>query len=76
MSRRRGEEATVSRQVVLEVTQPFHKSGTEVLYQPGTQFPLGTDLPQGICVREVIADVPDEKPAAAAPKKPAAAKAP
>lgn len=50
----------MAKQVVLEVVQPFHKSGTEVLYQPGTQFPLGTELPQGIFVREVVADVPDE----------------
>lgn len=60
----------MGKQVVLEVTQPFHKTGTEVLYQPGEQFPLGTDLPAGVAVREVVADVPDEKPKAA--EKPAA----
>jgi hypothetical protein len=56
----------MSKQVVLEVTSPFHKNGREVLYQPGQQFPLDADLPDGVSVREVIADVPDkpEKPAA------------
>jgi hypothetical protein len=64
----------MAKQVVLEVTQPFHRSGTEVLYQPGTQFPLGTELPQGISVREVIVDVPDEKPAKSEAKPAAKAK--
>lgn len=66
----------MARQVVLEVTQPFHKSGTEVLYQPGTQFPLGTELPQGISVREVVAevpDVPDEREGKPPAKRPAKA---
>jgi hypothetical protein len=57
----------MSSQIVLEVTQPFHKSGTEVQFQPGERFPLGTDLPDGVSVREVIADVPD-KPAKAEAK--------
>ncbi len=62
----------MARQIVLEVTQPYHASGTEVLYAPGQQFPLGADLPPDVRVKEVIADVPD----APAPKpavKPAAA---
>lgn len=63
----------MGRQIVLEVTQPFHKSGTEVLYQPGTQFPLGTELPAGISVREVVVDAPDAPPdAPKVPEKPAA----
>lgn len=49
----------MSKQVVLEVTQPFHATGTEVMYQPGEQFPLGTDLPHGVRVAEVVANVPD-----------------
>lgn len=64
----------MSRQVVLEVTQPFHKTGTEVLYQPGEQFPLGTDLPDGVMVREVVAEVPDPEPKTAAKASPAKAK--
>ena len=64
----------MAKQVMLEVTQPFHKNGREVQYQPGEQFPLGTDLPDGVTVREVVADVPD-KPAAEA-KTAAAEKAP
>lgn len=61
----------MAKQVVLEVVQPFHRSGTEVLYQPGTQFPLGTELPQGISVREVVADVPDEPEGRPPAKRPA-----
>lgn len=59
----------MGKRIMLEVTQPFHKSGTEVLYQPGHLFPPDAELPDGISVREVIADVPDE------PEKPAPAKA-
>jgi hypothetical protein len=64
----------VSRQVVLEVTSPYHANGREVLYAPGEQFPLGTDLPPDVRVAEVVAEVPDApakadaKPAAAAGK--------
>jgi len=60
----------VSRQVVLEVTSPYHASGTEVLYAPGQQFPLDADLPPDVRVKEVIAEVTDEpeKP----PEKPKA----
>jgi hypothetical protein len=59
-------------EIMLEVTQPFHKSGTEVLYQPGERFPLGAELPEGVSVRQVIVDVPDapEPKAAAAPRGP------
>ncbi len=53
-------------QVVLEVTQPYHANGREVLYSPGQQFPLGADLPPDVRVREVIAEVPDEPVKAAA----------
>jgi len=61
----------VSRQVVLEVTQPYHASGREVLYSPGQQFPLGADLPPDVRVREVIAEVPDEPVKVAAKVAPA-----
>jgi hypothetical protein len=56
------------RKYMLEVTQPFHRNGREVLYQPGYLFPPDADLPDGITVREVVADVPDDP----APKTPAA----
>ena len=49
----------MSRQVVLEVTSPYHASGREVLYPPGQQFPLDADLPPDVRVREVVAEVPD-----------------
>jgi hypothetical protein len=64
----------MAKQIMLEVTQPFHKSGTEVAYQPGERFPLGADLPDGVSVREVIVDVPDEKPAKSEAKPAAKAK--
>jgi hypothetical protein len=60
----------MSRQVVLEVTSPYHASGREVLYAPGQQFPLDADLPPDVRVREVVSEVPD------APVKPAKAAAP
>jgi hypothetical protein len=68
----------VSKQVVLEVTSPYHLNGREVLYQPGDQFPLGADLPPDVRLAEVVAEVPDKpdkppKPAAAAAAAPAAA---
>jgi hypothetical protein len=48
----------VSRQVVLEVTSPYHANGREVLYAPGEQFPLDADLPPDVRVAEVVAEVP------------------
>ena len=62
----------MGKQVVLEVTHPFHANGREVLYQPGHQLPLDADLPDGLVVREVIADVPDAPAKADAPPKAAA----
>jgi hypothetical protein len=59
----------VSRQVVLEVTSPYHANGREVLYQPGTQFPLDADLPPDVRVAEVVAEVPDPPVKAAVPAK-------
>ena len=66
----------MARKIMLEVTQPYHASGTEVAYQPGHLFDPGADLPEGIRVREVIADVPDEPAEPAAGQDPAPAKAP
>lgn len=58
----------MSRQVVLEVTSPYHANGREVLYQPGEQFPLDADLPPDVRVAEVVAEVPDA-PVKAEPAK-------
>jgi hypothetical protein len=64
----------VAKKIMREVTQPYHGAdGLSVLYGPGDRFPLDADLPADLTTRDVIVDVPDEKPAAA---KPAAAKAP
>jgi hypothetical protein len=65
----------VSRQVVLEVTSPYHANGREVLYAPGEQFPLDADLPPDVRVAEVVAEVPDA-PAKAEPAKGAGKAAP
>jgi hypothetical protein len=58
----------MSRQIVYEVTQPYHPDGKNLVYAPGVQLPLDADLPEGLAVKEVIADVPD------APVKPPAVK--
>jgi len=54
----------MAKQVVYEVTQPYHPDGKNLVHAPGDQFPLDADLPTDLMVREVIADVPDRKPAA------------
>jgi hypothetical protein len=59
----------MSLQVVLEVTSPYHATGRDVLYSPGQQFPVGTDLPPDVRVVPVVADIPDPP---AADLKPAA----
>lgn len=59
----------MARRVMLEVTQPFHKSGTEVMFQPGELFPPDAELPDGVSVREVVAEVPDEPAPAPEPAK-------
>jgi hypothetical protein len=70
----------MGRKIMLEVTQPV-VSGNEVVVAAGELFEPGAKLPDGVTVREVITDVPDEpakaedKPAAAEPAK-APAKAP
>lgn len=64
----------MSKQVVYEVTQPYHPDGKNLVYAPGVQFPLDAELPEGLAVREVIAEVPD-KPATKGKPEPAAPKA-
>lgn len=69
----------MGKKIMLEVTQPV-VSGNEVVVAAGTLFEPGSALPDGVLVREVIADVDDkpaaeEKPAAQEPAK-APAKAP
>ena len=59
----------MSKQIMLEVTQPV-VDGNTVVVAAGTLYEPGADLPEGVTVREVIADVPD-KPAPKAESKPA-----
>jgi hypothetical protein len=68
----------MAKAIMLEVIQPYHKSGTEVLYQPGHLFPLGhPDVPADARTREVVVDVPDgPPPVPKAEDKPAARTAP
>ena len=62
----------MSEQIVYEVTQPYHPDGKTVIHAPGDLLPLDADLPEGLLVRKVIADIPDRPaPKAAAAKAPA-----
>lgn len=65
----------MAKQIVYEVTQPYHPDGKTLVHAPGEQFPLDADLPPDLQVREVIADVPDEPAKPSAAPKAAAAKA-
>lgn len=62
----------MGKRIMLEVTQPV-VSGNEVVVAAGTLYEPGSTLPEGVTVREVIADVPD---APAPEPEPAPAKAP
>ena len=59
----------MAKQIVWEVTQPYHPDGKNLVYAPGVQFPLDADLPEGLAVKEVIADVPDRSAPAAIPAR-------
>ena len=56
---------------MLEVTQPV-VNGNEVVHAPGDLFEPGSELPDGVQVREVIAEVPEPPKAEAKPGKPPA----
>jgi hypothetical protein len=58
----------MGRKIMLEVTQPV-VSGNEVVVAAGTLFEPGAKLPDGVTVREVITDVPDEPEPKAEPAK-------
>lgn len=58
----------MGKKIMLEVTQPV-VSGNEVTVAAGTLYEQGAKLPEGVTVREVITDVPDEP--AKAEEKPA-----
>jgi hypothetical protein len=60
----------MAKKIMLEVTQPV-VNGNQVVHNPGELFELGSDLPEGVLVREVIADVP-EPPKAEAKREPTA----
>jgi hypothetical protein len=63
--------------IMREVTQPHHGPDGDVI-QPGHQFGLDEEVPEGIRLRNVVVDVPDE-PAPEPEAKPSsvpAAKAP
>jgi hypothetical protein len=63
----------MARKIMLEATQPV-VDGNTVVVAAGELFEPGADLPEGVQVREVVVDAPDEPAAKAAPKT-AAAKA-
>jgi hypothetical protein len=61
----------MAQRVELEVTVPVHGPGGEVVWQPGHRFGSLEEVPDGVPVRPVFADVPDE-PAEPAPEPPTA----
>ncbi len=65
----------MARKIMLEATQPV-VNGNEVVVAAGELFEPGARLPDGVTVREVITDAPDEPAKAAAEPAKAAAKAP
>jgi hypothetical protein len=65
----------MAQRVELEVTVPVHGPGGEVVWQPGHRFESLAEVPDGVPVRPVFADVPDEpaedaEPAPEAPPAP------
>jgi len=60
----------MGRKVMLEATQPV-VDGNTVVHAAGDLFEPGS-VPDGVLVREVIVDVPDEPKPAPAQAKPAA----
>jgi hypothetical protein len=65
----------MARKIMLEVTQPV-VDGNEVVVAAGELFEPGAQLPDGVTVREVVTDAPDEPAKAAEPAKTEPAKAP
>ena len=63
----------MARKIMLEVTQPV-VNGNEVVVAAGELFEQGARLPDGVTVREVITDAPDEPAKAAAEPAKAPAK--
>lgn len=57
----------MSERVMLEVTQPV-VDGNTVVIAAGTLYEPDAELPEGVTVRKVVADVPD-KPAPKAESK-------
>lgn len=56
-------------EIRLQVTQPYHGPGGELLYQPGQQFPVDADLPEDLRTTPVVVEA--EGRPAKAPAKPA-----
>lgn len=52
----------MARKIMLEVTQPV-VDGNEVVVAAGTLFEPGARLPDGVTVREVVTDAPEDKTA-------------
>lgn len=50
----------MAQRVELEVTAPVHGPGGVVAYLPGHRFASMTEVPEGVPVRPVIVQVPDE----------------
>lgn len=67
----------MTRKVRLQLTQPYHDADGNVVHQPGELFDEGDklvkELPPGTFKAVIVDDEADEKPAAPAASKPAAA---
>ena len=61
-------------EVMLQVTQPYHGPGGELLYEPGQRFPQDAELPPDLRTAPVVAEAPDPEPAQDVPAKAPAAK--
>jgi len=59
----------MAREIRLQVTQPYHGPGGELLFEPGQQFPQDADLPEDLRIAPVIVEVEDKPAEAPAPAK-------
>lgn len=50
----------MAQRVELEVTAPVHGPGGVVAYLPGHRFASMTEVPEGVPVRPVLVQAPDE----------------
>jgi hypothetical protein len=57
-------------EIRLQVTQPYHGAGGELLYEPGQLLEAGADFPEDLRYTKVIVESEDKSPAKAEGKAP------